>query len=131
MKFGKYIDIKPQNSQKLEIIDDKSKFIDLVKKINSLWDRTNTISDNFDILIDNYDESFYHVIDELLNLHYGEIKSQFLIWWIFDRFDDEGNLVPITYSNEMNNTEEEIFINTEDELWLFLIRVEKLIQIKK
>ena len=59
-------------------------------------------------------------------LKYGEWKTDIVLWWIYDRFNEEGEIMPIKLNDHIENKEEDILIETVDQLWEFLKRIDKL-----
>jgi hypothetical protein len=60
----------------------------------------------------------------LIFTHYGEWKGELICWWIFNRFDEDGNLLPVTVS--LNGEEEkEIKVSTADKLWNLIKKISK------
>jgi hypothetical protein len=48
------------------------------------------------------------------------------MWWIYDRFDEEGNILPIEFNDHDTDSKEEVLIKTPEQLWNFLKRIDKL-----
>jgi hypothetical protein len=40
----------------------------------------------------NYEESYYNIIEDLIYLKYGDEVGALILWYVYDRFDSEGNL---------------------------------------
>ena len=78
----------------------------------------------FGLGMSNYEEPFYLVIENLIYMHYGEWKGDITLWWLFERFDEDGSVLPINLNDHIKETEEEIFIETVEELWEFIKKIE-------
>jgi len=88
--------------------------------------RTEELEGNFMFNISSYDEPFYIMIENLFLLHYGEWKTDIIMWWIYSRFDEEGNILPIEFNDHDTNSQEKVSVETPEQLWNFLKRLDKL-----
>jgi len=121
--FGKNINIKRRNDEPSE----KEIFLDIIQIVDDCWKRTQFMEN--DVLIDmsSYEESFYLVIENLIFLHYGEWKGHMILWWLFERFDEEGELLPIEvtfHANKENTEPEEHLVENPEQLWDLLKKIE-------
>ncbi len=57
-------------------------------------------------------------------MHYGEWKGDIMLWWLFERFDEDGSVLPINLNDHAKEIEEEVFIETVEELWEFIKKIE-------
>jgi hypothetical protein len=119
--FGKHLNIKSRTKNPT----DKDLFIEVVGLIDECWIRSNVIEGEFGLGISNYEEPFYLVIENLIYMHYGEWKGDITLWWLFERFDEDGSVLPININDHNKETEEEIFIETVEELWEFIKKLDK------
>ncbi len=76
--------------------------------------------------ITTYDEPFYIMIENLMFLKYGEWKTDIILWWVYNRYNEEGEIMPIKLNDHVENVEEEVMIENADQLWEFLKRIDKL-----
>ena len=118
--FGKHLNIKSRTKDPT----DKDLFMEVVGLIDECWIRSNVIEGEFGLGILNYDEPFYLVFENLIYMHYGEWKGDIMLWWLFERFDEDGSVLPININDHNKETEEEIFIETVEELWEFIKKIE-------
>jgi hypothetical protein len=101
---------------------EKEKFIEMVNSIDDCYKRTVFLDDFLAMSV--HDESFYNIIEDLIYNYYGEWKGDLICWWIFNRLDEEGNLIPINVSIE-GEEEKEIKIATADKLWNLIKKISK------
>ena len=47
-----------------------------------------------------------------------------MLWWLFERFDGDGSVLPINLNDHAKEIEEEVFIETVEELWEFIKKIE-------
>ena len=59
-----------------------------------------------------------------MNIHYGPWKAELMIWYVFGRFDTDGELYPLVIQSK-GKEDEKVYIKTPIQLWNFLDRLEK------
>lgn len=64
-----------------------------------------------------YEEGFLKIINLLLEKHFGEAKSQIIMWWVFESINPEGEVSALVDENK-----KEHIIHTPQELYKFLKR---------
>ena len=119
--FGKHLNIKSRTKDPTE----KDLFIEIVGLLDECWTRSNVIEGQFGLGITNYEEPFYIVAENLIYMHYGEWQGDITLWWLFERLDEDGSLLPINLNDHNKEEEEEVFIETAEELWNFIKKIEK------
>ena len=62
-----------------------------------------------------YEEGYLKVINALLEKHFGEAKTQIIMWWVFESINPEGEVSALVDENK-----KEHIINTPQELYKFL-----------
>ena len=55
------------------------------------------------------------VIENLILLSFGDAMCQLILWYLYDRKDKKGKLIPF-----QDNTGEKHFIKDEEELWRYI-----------
>ena len=118
--FGKNVNIK---SKKKKVLSEKEILIDIIILLEECFVRSSLLEQN-NLNIMNYEESFYIMIENLLYLKYGEHKTDIILWWVYDRFDEEGELKPIKLISKEDSSEKEITIQTAEQLWDFLKQID-------
>lgn len=124
--FGKNLQFNRRGeSNKLpEDLSDKEVFIRIVERLDKCWTDSNGLYENFKISILEYEEGYYQVIEDLLVINYGAWKTELILWYIFGRFDTDGNLYPLIVQTK-GKDDEKVFLKTPTQLWNFLDRLEK------
>jgi hypothetical protein len=109
----------------------KSKFINLVTLFDSLDKRSFEI-ESFGIDMSDYEDAHFTLIENLIFEIYGEWKTQLIMWYVYERLDEEGNLLPLFVSEVDEETEdedeeegEEVYIKTPEQLYDFIKKLEK------
>jgi hypothetical protein len=118
--FGKNVNIK---SKKKKAISEKETLIDIILLLDECFARSSLLEQN-NLNIMNYEESFYVMIENLLYLKYGENKTDIILWWVYDRFDEEGEVKPIKILSKEDNSEKEVEIQTAEQLYEFLKQID-------
>jgi hypothetical protein len=120
--FGKNVNIK---SKKKKELSEKEIFIDIISLLDECFERSSTLEEHA-LNITSYEESFYIMIENLLFIKYGEWKTDIVLWWVYNRYDEEGNVVAIKLNDHDNETEENVIVETTEQLWEFLKRVDNI-----
>ena len=121
--FGKNVSIKAKNQPNLS---EKDIFINVVDILDQCWERSNQFTSEWGFDVSNYDEPFYLVIENLLYIKYGEWKTDIVLWWAYNRFNENNELMPIKLNDHEEKTQEDVIVETPEELWNFLKRIDKL-----
>ena len=120
--FGKNVNIKPKKQKGLS---EKEIFVDIISLLDDCFSRSASLEQH-NLNITSYDEPFYIMIENLLFLKYGEWKTDIILWWAYNRFDENGEIKPIELNDHVENKQEEVLVETTEQLWEFLKRIDKL-----
>lgn len=118
--FGKNINIKRRNDEPSE----KEIFLDIIQLVDDCWKRSNFVEEEINMGISSYEEPFYLAIENLIFLHYGEWKGHIILWWLFERKNEEDELLPIEIKFHEKDEPEEHLIENSEQLWDLLKRIE-------
>jgi hypothetical protein len=118
--FGKNVNIK---SKKKKVLSEKEILVDIIILLEECFVRSSLLEQN-NLNIMTYEESFYIMVENLLYLKYGENKTDIILWWVYDRFDEDGELKPIKILSKEDNGEKEIVIQTAEQLYEFLKQID-------
>ena len=121
MTLGKHLNIKSRTKNPTE----KDLFVEIINLLDECWIRSNVIEGQFGLGITNYEEPFHIVAENLIYMHYGEWQGDITLWWLFERLDEDGSLLPINLNDHNKEIEEEVFIETAEELWDFIKKIER------
>jgi hypothetical protein len=119
--FGKNIKV----NQKKKEASEKEMFVDLVNLFDECNKRTEALEQTFLLGISTYEEPLFIVIENLLIMHYGEWKAEIVLWWVYDRYDEEGNLLPIELNFQDENKQENIIVETAEQWWDLIKKIDK------
>lgn len=93
--LGTKINIKDNIDATEEIIFEK--FIGKLEESHKLEEQT---FETTGIDLTKITEGLWFVIENQLRMLYGEDASQIIIWYIYDRFNPDGSIVPLEGPNE-------------------------------
>jgi hypothetical protein len=128
--FGKNLNLKQKQSVSSNT---KQFFIDIITLFDGVNQRTVEM-DSFGINMEAYDEGFYILIENLILKTYGEWKTELILWYIYDRFNENEELMPLILQEEEQDEEEqdgeeqdgeEIFVETPEQLWNLIKKIDK------
>ena len=119
--FGKNLNIKSRTKDPTN----QDLIIEIINLLDECWTRSNVIEGQFGLGITNYEEPFYLIAENLIYMHYGEWQGDIILWWLFERLDEDESLLPINLNDHDKEVEEEVFIETVEELWYFIKKIEK------
>ena len=122
--FGKNLNMKLRGEDK-SFGNNKKTFIKLVDTFDQLVQRTYTVEEDMGIIMERYEEPFYILIESLFYLNYEDWKAELIMWYVYERWDEEGDLLPLSLTDLDTETEEEILIKSPSELYDLFKRIEK------
>lgn len=120
--FGKNVNIK---SKKKKELSEKEVFIEIISLLDECFERSADLEQH-NLNITSYEEPFYIMIENLLFIKYGEWKTDIILWWVYNRYNEEGNVVAIKLNDHDNETEEDVIVETTEQLWEFLKRIDNI-----
>jgi hypothetical protein len=129
-KLGKQLKLTKRKAPNKKSTD-KETFIDLVSRLENGWNDSNDLYIKFKINLSEYEENFFSLIEDLILLHFGDWKTEIILWYIYGRIDEDGNIFSLMVSHKDKKEQEEVIINNPSQLWDFLVRLEKEKQNKK
>jgi hypothetical protein len=103
---------KSQTDKKREL------FISVINSIERLITRQNLMYSDFQLDFANYDDPFLDTIDALIVLHFGKEGAEIIVYYLWDRLNDDGTVNPL-----MDEGGSEIYLNNAGELWDLLVKI--------
>lgn len=122
--FGKNLKAKQRNIKPQQVFTEKDIFIESINMFYDSWVRSNKTYDLFKINLLEYEEPFYQIIEGFILLKYGSWKTEIILWYIFAREDENGEVLPLTLQIK-DKEEEEVYLRTPSDLWDFLLKIEE------
>jgi hypothetical protein len=104
---------------------EKQVFIKLVTELDNCWIRTSFLHSQLQVDFWNYEEHFYHIIEDLIYLHFDEWKADLILWFVYDRIDAEGNILDLEITPE-GKPAKKYKLKTAEELWKIIEKIDKV-----
>jgi hypothetical protein len=118
--------LKLEESKTSRVKKEKEVFIETVTLLEHCLQRSDILYEEFNIDIYSYEEYFIKIIENLFLLKYGEAVTDIIIWYLYDRVDEDGKVYSLIYEVE-EKPPIEIKINKPADLWKF---IDKLLKTK-
>lgn len=119
--FGKNIKI----NQKKKEVSEKDTFIDLITLFDECNKRTDVLEQTFMLGISSYEEPLFILIENLLIMNYGEWQTEIILWWVYDRYNEDNELLPVELNFEDEGKQESIYVDTPEQLWDLIKKIDK------
>jgi hypothetical protein len=116
-KFGQRL--KLEESKTTKVLKEKEVFIENISILEEILQRSDKLFNGYSIDLYMYEEPFLQIIENMFLLKYGEIISEIVFWYLYDRKDDDGNIYPLVFEEE-NKEPVDIILKTPTDLWKFI-----------
>jgi len=116
-KFGQRLKI--EESKTTKVLKEKEVFIENISILEEILQRSDKLYNEFVIDVYMYEEPFLQIIENMFLLKYGEIISEIVFWYLYDRKDDDGNIYPLVFEEE-DKEPVDIILKTPTDLWKFI-----------
>jgi hypothetical protein len=120
--FGNKLKINLNNKS-----EEKEMFMSVISTLEQCWLRTNIIHTQLGVDFYNYEQHYFTMIEDLLYLKYGETISTLVLWYVYDRYDQDGELLAIDVKIG-DKPKKQYLLKTPLELWNL---VEKILKTNK
>ena len=104
---------------------EKQLFVRLVSQLDNCWIRTSFLHSQLQVDFWNYEEHFYHIIEDLIYLHFEEWKAELILWYVYDRIDGEGKILDLEITAE-DKPAKKYKLKTPEELWKLIEKIDKI-----
>ena len=121
--FGKNLKLKKRPDKQPQL-SEKEIFVDAVTLLCDCWNTSNEAYNKFKLNLLEYEERYYQAIEGFILLKYGLWKTEIILWYVFAREDEEGNIAPLLIQIK-DKPDEEVILKSPTELWDLLERLEK------
>jgi hypothetical protein len=91
---------------------EKENFISLIKSLEDAYSLETNVLDVSGINLYNITDPLWIIIEGFIQSYYGENASKLIFWYIFNRFDLKGNVIPL-----MSINNETFIIDTPESVW--------------
>lgn len=120
--FGKKLKLSKRQNKKQPEVTEKEIFVEFITMLGDCWNRSNAAYEAFKINLLEYEEKYYQIIEDLILIKYGAWKTEIILWYVFAREDNEGNIAPLLIQTK-GKEDEEVTLKTPEELWDLLERL--------
>ncbi|MDA7648761.1 hypothetical protein N8580_00320 [Akkermansiaceae bacterium] len=94
----------------------KEEFIRVMTIFEEVWKRQNEIDYKYGADFSTYDDKFFRVIEGFIHFCFDGVAAEAIIFYIYARVDEEGNINPFTDPNG-----KDYIFNDLNDLWEFLM----------
>lgn len=119
-QFGKHLNLRKQ----INPLDEKELFCEIISVLEQTISRSNKLYKEHGLEFRDYDENFFLVIDNLFYLKYGEWKTTIIVWYLWERMDEEGNIGELEYEDAESGKSKVIIVKTPEDLWDVIKEIE-------
>ena len=119
-------DFKIKRKKRTELDIQRDLFFKIVLSLEKLNMRSNVLNIDLDIDLTKYDEVFYNTIDDLLLLHFGKTIAEIVFFYVYDRIDQEGNII---YLNDSNGNP--VILDNVNDLWNLIKNIKEVTKNQK
>jgi hypothetical protein len=112
---------KIKRKKRTELDIQRDLFFKIILSLEKLNMRSNMLNIDLDIDLTKYDEVFYDTIDDLLLLYFGKNIAEIVFFYVYDRIDQEGNII---YVNDSNGNP--VILDNVNDLWNLIQNIDKI-----
>jgi len=94
-------------------------FISIVNQIEYVTTQSYLLEKDFKIDLSKHEENFYQIIDSFILLSFGKDVYELLSFYFYERYNPDGTQNGLI----IEETGEELFIETAAELWDLIVKV--------
>jgi len=120
-EFGKHLNLRRKHNP----LEEKDYFCDLIDIYEATVARSKKLYHEYGIKFADYDENFLIIIDNLLYLKYGEWKAEIITWYVWERIDEEDNILDLEYENTKTGFKKTVIVKCSEDLWDILKEIEE------
>jgi hypothetical protein len=118
--FNSSVIIKKQRRNKA--LKKKALFISLIDQYEKSVNKSQKLQLEFAIDLFEYEEPFYSIIDKLMLLMWGTDVYELVTFYLYERINLDGSPNYLIETDE-NGEEKEVYLNTAEDLYNYLIQI--------
>ena len=103
---------------------EKEIFIDTINSLEQCWIRTNFLHEHLKLDFYSYEEQYYRIIEDLIFVKYGETIGKLILWYVYDRFDSDGELQKLEVTIP-GKTKKIYTLKSASDLWILIEKINK------
>lgn len=117
-KYGSYLKIEESPETRLD--REKEMFMDIIDSLIEMSIKEQILVEQFKVDLTQYVDDHYVIIESLIYMKFGPVKGRVILWYIYERIDNDGNIGKLTINDDDKKTSESFILNNSEELWTFL-----------
>lgn len=114
--FTSVLGSSPELVESVEDPEEKNTIIEIIDILDSLCDRHDSLYDQYNIDLTTIEAPYWAVLGKLLGLYFDKNFLSWIFWYLNERFDKNGDLLPVTDS-EGN----QVYIENSTQLYNFAL----------
>jgi len=118
--FNTPVILKKQRQNKA--LKKKSLFLSLMEQYEKSLIKSNRLQTEFAIDLFEYEETYYSIIDKLMLLMWGDSGYDLITFYLHERIALDGSINCLYQMNE-DGTESEVVLNTPEDLYSYLVKI--------
>ena len=119
-------DFKIKRKKRTELDIQRDLFFKIILSLEKLNMRSNVLNIDLDIDLTKYDEVFYDLVDDLLLLHFRKDIAEIVFFYVYDRIDQEGNIIYLKDSNG-----NPVILDNVNDLWHLIKNIKEVTKNQK
>lgn len=119
-------DFTVRRKKKTDLDVERELFTKIVISLERLNARSNILASDLDIDLVKYDEVFYETIDNLLLMHFGKEIAEIVFFYVYDRIDEDGNIVYLK-----DTKDREVILENISDLWYLIQNIKGAMEKRK
>ena len=108
--LGVDIDIKDNIEHSEELV-----FKSFIDKLENSYKIENEVFESSGIDLTKVTEGLWFVLENTLKMLYGEVAGDIIIWYLYDRFNPDGSIVPLEDSSG-----KQFILKDSNDLWSYI-----------
>lgn len=96
----------------------KEDFIKFINDFELVWSRQKEFEELFKVDFSTYDDKFFRLIESLIHFSFNTEAAEAILFYIYSRHDDEGNL-----NIFMDPEGEKYTFTSPDDLWDYIVKI--------
>lgn len=97
------VNVDITESKKSLLKKEQTMFCSVIKSWDEAFQNSNRIFEETGIYLGDYEDVYLGIIEDLLSMLYP-YKFQLIIWWIYERFDENGELCTLLTEDGKQHT---------------------------
>jgi hypothetical protein len=119
-------DFTVRRKKKTDLDIEREIFTKIVMSLERLNARSNILASDLDIDLIKYDEVFYETIDSLLLMHFGKEIAEIIFFYVYDRIDEDGNIIYLKDSKD-----KDVILENISDLWYLIQNIKGSMEKRK